>query len=173
MGIPDNREMSEGCENIWLDPADARAPTGRPAPGHLPGTRPEARSGPRRAQRTSGRGGKKLWGGLANAPNLVSFNLSARRIGPCWEATRAPRPTRTPQAWAAYPAQAGLLRARAQSEKSQGFGDGVPGPYSDQTETKTIGKSALAFLTDRRFTLNQYRYAKTDQREKAEDGKHR
>src|SRR6185436_3450520 len=27
-------------------------------------------------------------------------NLSARRIGLCWEATRAPRRTRIPQAWA-------------------------------------------------------------------------
>ena len=94
--------------------------------------------------------------GLAKHQSVINKNLSARRIGLCWEATRAPRPTRTPQPWAAYGAQAGLLRARAQSEKSQGFGDRVPESLSDKIETKTIGKSALAFLTNRRFTLNQY-----------------
>jgi hypothetical protein len=55
-------------------------------------------------------------------------SLSIRRIGLCWEATRAPHWTRKPQAWAAGVAQAGLqpsrclgsasLRARHQSEKS-------------------------------------------------------
>jgi hypothetical protein len=64
-----------------------------------------------------------------------------------------------PQAWAASVAQAGLLRDRQQSEKSQGFGDRVPESFPDQTKTKTVGKSALAFSTNRRFTLNQYSYS--------------
>jgi hypothetical protein len=45
-------------------------------------------------------------------------DLSIRRIGLCWEATRAPRWIRIPQAWAALVAQAGYLRVRQQSEKS-------------------------------------------------------
>jgi hypothetical protein len=53
-------------------------------------------------------------------------------------------------------AQAGLLRDRQQCEKSQGFGDRVPELFPHQTKTETCGKSALAFSTNRRFTLNQY-----------------
>ena len=45
-------------------------------------------------------------------------HLSIRRIGLCWEATRAPRWIHIPQAWAALVAQAGFLRVRSQCEKS-------------------------------------------------------
>ena len=61
-----------------------------------------------------------------------------------------------PQAWVASAAQAGLLRVRQQCEKSQGFGDRVPESFPNQTKTETRGKSALAFSSIRRFTLNQY-----------------
>ena len=96
-------------------------------------------------------------GALARGHQVLTSWLSTRRVELCWEATRAPRWTRIPQAWAIQPvAQAGLLRDRAQSEKSQGFGDRVPESFPDQTKTKTAGKSALAFSANRRFTLNQY-----------------
>ena len=93
---------------------------------------------------------------LPGSESSLKLRASTRRIGLCWEATRAPRWTRIPQAWAAQVAQAGLLRDRRQSEKSQGFGDGVPESFPDQTKTRTRGKSALAFSANRRFTLNQY-----------------
>ena len=93
---------------------------------------------------------------LPGSESSLKLRASTRRIGLCWEATRAPRWTRIPQAWAAQAARAGLLRDRQQSEKSQGFGDGVPESFPDQTKTRTRGKSALAFSANRRFTLNQY-----------------
>jgi hypothetical protein len=93
---------------------------------------------------------------LATPRGPVNSAPFTRRIGLCWEAPRAPRWTRKPQAWAAQAVQAGLLRDRQQSEKSQGFGDRVPESSPDQTETKTSGKSALAFSANRRFALNQY-----------------
>ena len=93
--------------------------------------------------------------GLAICQQLIGSALSTRRIGLCWEATRAPRWTRIPQAWAASVAQAGLLRDRQQSEKSQGFGDRVPESFPNQTN-ETRGDCALAFSAIRRFTLNQY-----------------
>lgn len=58
------------------------------------------------------------------------------------EATRAPRWTRIPQAWVVSATQAGLLRDRSQSEKSQGFGDRVPELFPNQTTTETRGNSA-------------------------------
>jgi hypothetical protein len=93
---------------------------------------------------------------LASGQAVLSSWMSTRRIGQCWEATRAPRWIRIPQAWAASVAQAGLLRDRLQSEKSQGFGDRVPESSPDQTKTKNVGESALASPANRRFTLNQY-----------------
>src|SRR6185295_2620093 len=71
---------------------------------------------------------------LAIRCGLISSMMSTRRIGLCWEATRAPRWTRIPQAWAVQSAQAGLLRDRQQSEKSQGFGDRVPELSSDKSQ---------------------------------------
>src|SRR5205814_8030229 len=96
---------------------------------------------------------------LPGSESSLKLRASTRRIGLCWEATRAPRWTRIPQAWAAQVAQAGLLRDRRQSEKSQGFGDRVPESFPDQTKTRTRGKSAVAFSANRRFTLNQYKCA--------------
>src|SRR5208283_1321188 len=58
--------------------------------------------------------------GLANGWRVIEFRVSTRRIGLRWEATRAPRWTRIPQAWAVSAAQAGLLRDRPQCDKSQG-----------------------------------------------------
>ena len=57
---------------------------------------------------------------LAKRHEGIDSPASTRRIGLCWEATRAPRWTRIPQAWAASAAQAGLLRVRPECEKSQG-----------------------------------------------------
>jgi hypothetical protein len=71
-------------------------------------------------------------------------NLFIRRIGLCWEATRAPRWTRKPQAWAISVAQAGLLRARPQSEKS----------IVKQTKKQT-GIVSYASTAKGTFTLNQ------------------
>ena len=93
---------------------------------------------------------------LAIRRAVLTSLMSTRRVELCWEATRAPRWIRIPQAWAASVAQAGLLRDRQQSEKSQGFGDRVPESSPDQTKTKKVGESALAFPANRRFTLNQY-----------------
>ena len=93
--------------------------------------------------------------GLATRRAVLTSWMSTRRIGLCWEATRAPRWIRIPQAWAAMVAQAGLLRDRQQSEKSQGFGDRVPESFPNQTN-ETRGECALAFSVNRRFTLNQY-----------------
>ena len=56
---------------------------------------------------------------LAKRAEGMDSPASIRRIGICWEATRAPRGTRIPQAWAAWVAQAGLLRVRRECEKSQ------------------------------------------------------
>ena len=78
-------------------------------------------------------------------------NLSIRRIGLCWEATRAPRWTRKPQAWAISVAQAGLLRVRSQSEKST----------FKLTSTKT-GIVSYASTAKETFTLNQYMTANAD-----------
>jgi hypothetical protein len=72
-------------------------------------------------------------------------NLSARRIGLCWEATRAPRVTRKPQAWVIPVAQTGLLRVRPQSEKS----------IVKLTSTKT-GIVSFASTAKETFTLNHY-----------------
>ena len=87
--------------------------------------------------------------GLAKSQNVVEMNLSTRRIGLCWEATRAPRWTRTPQAWAALVALAGLLRDRPQSEKSQGvWGTASPNSFpltTDLKHQKPMAKSLLAF----------------------------
>ncbi len=58
--------------------------------------------------------------GLPKSRVGIESSASTRRTGLCWEATRAPRWTRIPQAWAALAAQAGLLRVRPQSDKSQG-----------------------------------------------------
>src|ERR1039458_8303267 len=58
--------------------------------------------------------------GLASGWEVIESQVSARRIGLCWEATRAPWWTRIPQAWAVSAAQAGLLRDRPESDKSQG-----------------------------------------------------
>lgn len=93
---------------------------------------------------------------LASDLAVLGSWKSTRRIGLCWEATRAPRWIRIPQAWAALIAQAGLLRDRQQSEKSQGFGDRVPESSPAQTGTKNVGENALASPPNRRFTLNQY-----------------
>ena len=57
---------------------------------------------------------------LANGCGAIDFGVSTRRVGLCWEATRAPQWTRIPQAWAAQAAQAGFLRDRQECEKSQG-----------------------------------------------------
>lgn len=75
-------------------------------------------------------------------------NLSIRRIGLCWEATRAPQWTRIPQAWAGSPAQAGLLRARHQSEKSI--------VKLTSTKARIVSYASSAKET---FTLNQYTLA--------------
>jgi hypothetical protein len=72
--------------------------------------------------------------------------LTVRRIGLCWEATRAPRWTRKPQAWAISIAQAGLLRVRSQSEKST----------FKLTSTKT-GIVSYTSTAKETFTLNQYK----------------
>ena len=87
----------------------------------------------------------------------VGSRTSTRRIGLCWEATRAPEWTRRPRARAASAARVGSKRERQQSGKSQGvWGTESPESFPDQTKTKTGGKSALAFSSNRRFTLNQY-----------------
>ena len=39
--------------------------------------------------------------GLAKSQSVLNIRRPARRIGLCWEATRAPGGTRIPQAWAA------------------------------------------------------------------------
>jgi len=93
--------------------------------------------------------------GLAKTQSVLNMRTSARRTGLCWEATRAPRWTRIPQAWAAWAAQAGLLRARPQSEKSQGVWGAAP-PKSnplktDSETTKTDGKKSLSFLAHAAF----------------------
>jgi len=75
-------------------------------------------------------------GGLAKCRGLISSPVFTRRIGLCWEATRAPRWTRIPQPWAEKSAQAGLLRDRQQSEKSQGFGDRVPESFPQSKQNK-------------------------------------
>ena len=80
-------------------------------------------------------------------------NLSIRRIGLCWEATRAPRWTRKPQAWAICIAQAGLLRARPQSEKS----------IVKQTKKQT-GIVSYASTAKGTFTLNQNTLTEPSQR---------
>jgi Meiotically up-regulated gene 113 len=67
------------------------------------------------------------------------------RIGLCWEATRAPRWTRKPQAWAISVAQAGLLRVRSQSEKS-----------TFKLTSKKPELVSYASTTKETFTLNQY-----------------
>ena len=55
-------------------------------------------------------------------------------------------------------ARVGSKRERQQSGKSQGvWGTESPESFPDQTKTKTGGKSALAFSSNRRFTLNQYK----------------
>lgn len=72
-------------------------------------------------------------------------NLSIRRIGLCWEATRAPRGTRKPQAWAISVGQAGLLRVRYQSEKS-----------IVKLTSKINRKVSYASTPKETFTLNQY-----------------
>ncbi len=72
-------------------------------------------------------------------------NLSIRRIGLCWEATRAPRGTRKPQAWAISVGQAGLLRIRYQSEKS-----------IVKLTSKINRKVSYASTPKETFTLNQY-----------------
>ena len=82
--------------------------------------------------------------GLARGWEVIESEVSARRIGLCWEATRAPRWTRIPQAWAVSAAQAGLLRARQQSEKS----------IVKQTEKQT-GIVSYASTAKGTFTLNQ------------------
>jgi hypothetical protein len=82
---------------------------------------------------------------LAFRCGLISSTMFNRRIGPCWEATRAPQWARRPQAWAETCARAGLLRDRQQCEKSQGFGDRVPESFLGQTQTITIGNRTFAF----------------------------
>src|ERR1035441_7436457 len=56
--------------------------------------------------------------GLASGWEVIESQVSARGIGLCWEATRARWWTRIPQAWAVSAAQAGLLRDRPESDKS-------------------------------------------------------
>ena len=97
--------------------------------------------------------------GLATRDGAIDFGVSTRRVGLCWEATRAPRRTRIPQAWAERSAQAGLLRDRQECEKSQGVWGTASlksFPHQIETETTTGGKSELALSANRRFTLNQY-----------------
>jgi len=85
--------------------------------------------------------------GLAKSERGFNMKLSVRRIGLCWEATRAPRRTRKPQAWATSVAQAGLLRARQQSEKSQGvWRTESPKSNSLKTDSETHGKGSFSFL---------------------------
>jgi hypothetical protein len=94
--------------------------------------------------------------GLAKFQRVVNIRWSARRIGLCWEATRAPWRAREPQAWATSVAQAGLLRARLQSEKSQGVW-GTASPKSNSLKPEQpMAKRPLAFQAIRRFMLNQY-----------------
>ena len=92
-----------------------------------------------------------LWG--LNCPAF------SRRIGLCRDATRAPRRTRIPQVRAAATSPGpAFLRARSQSEKSQG----VRGTASPEATLKTsvqsqtnAGATPLAQSPNRRFTLNQ------------------
>src|SRR5439155_17792162 len=137
---------------------DAPGPAGGSAPGDLRGEGSETGSGARATAPAASQPGDRAVNilHLPGSESSLKLRASTRRIGLCWEATRAPWWTRIPQAWAAQVAQAGLLRDRQQSEKSQGFGDGVPESFPDQTKTRTRGKSALAFSANRRFTLNQY-----------------
>ena len=104
-------------------------------------------------------------GSLAKRWRTIGSRVSIWRIGQCWEATRAPRWIRIPQAWAAAVAQAGLLRDRQECEKSQGVW-GTESlksfPHQIETETTTGGKSELALSVNRRFTLNQYSKAERD-----------
>ena len=92
---------------------------------------------------------------LAKSQRGLKMNVSARRIGLCWEATRAPRRTRIPQAWAISVAQAGLLRVRVQSEKSQGvWGTASPklNPLQVNNETvKTDGKKCVSISSQAAF----------------------
>ena len=89
---------------------------------------------------------------LAKSERVVNLKLSARRIGLCWEATRAPRRTRKPQAWATSVAQAGLLRVRLQCEKSQGvWGTESPKLNPLNMDHKTDGKRYLSFLSQAAF----------------------
>lgn len=94
-------------------------------------------------------------GGLAKTQHVLNMKLSTRRIGLCWEATRAPRWTRIPQAWAALVAQAGLLRARPQSEKSTHLGR-QPSPRVATLKTKTAtpkhqGEKSVSFARQSAF----------------------
>jgi hypothetical protein len=93
--------------------------------------------------------------GLAKTQNVLNMKLSIRRIGLCWEATRAPRWTRIPQAWAALVAQAGLLRARQQSEKSTGLcGRASSNSKALKTKSKTstnAGKKSVSLLSHAAF----------------------
>jgi hypothetical protein len=100
---------------------DAAGQAGGPGPTNL--ARPRRQTGSRpRAPAGKTRGAKEIAAGRRSGLQLKTkmrkSNLSIRRIGLCWEATRAPRRTLKPQAWAASVAQAGLPRVRHQSEKS-------------------------------------------------------
>src|ERR1022692_3836064 len=70
--------------------------------------------------------------GLASGWEVIESQVSARRIGLCWEATRAPWWTRIPQAWAVSAAQGGPPGRRAgETEKKKipgGGGGSAPPP---------------------------------------------
>ncbi len=137
----------------------AAGSAGAPAPGNLRRERPEARGGKGASTSVSRQaiGVRMKKRGLAMDGAAVGSRTSTRRIGLCWEATRAPEWTRRPRARAASAARVGSKRERQQSGKSQGvWGTESPESFPDQTKTKTGGKSALAFSSNRRFTLNQY-----------------
>ena len=140
---------------------DPEGPAGKSASRDLRRARSEVGGGTGEAAAEAGQPGVFLVRvpRLAKGLGAVSCGASTRRIGQCWEATRAPRWTRKPQAWAVEAARAGLLRDRQECEKSRG-GWGTESlksfPHQTETETTTSGKSALALSANRRFTLNQY-----------------
>src|SRR5205809_3816045 len=89
--------------------------------------------------------------GLATRDGSIDFGVSTRRVGLCWEATRAPRWTRIPQAWAEQSAQAGLLRDRHQCEKSQGFGDRVPESFPQSNQNKNPWQKCVSLFDQPAF----------------------
>src|ERR1035438_728754 len=81
--------------------------------------------------------------GLGSGWEVIEPQVSARRIGLCWEAARAPWWTRIPQAWAVSAAQAGLLRDRPESDKSQGVrGAAAPERPAARSQASDGGENA-------------------------------